>query len=112
MGWRPIVAVCHYRSAQCGFCAWNAKADPFAACSWFAGKEAAAEALGALIWVSFGDPVERETMRGQVLPALLHLLGATTHDGCRCAVLAALRTMTGTPGTADFRWESVSWLSQ
>ena len=123
-----------------------------------AGKEAAAEALGALVWVSFGDPEQRDAMRGkvkwpaslqqflglfygrlisspaaaqkkaihhiidaqtallyarepmprvavlrQVLPALLHLLGATKHDGCRCAALAALRTMASSPGTSDFR---------
>ena len=30
------------------------------------GKEAAAEALGALVWVSFGDVEQRDTMRGQV----------------------------------------------
>lgn len=35
-----------------------------------AGKEAAAEALGALVWVSFADPAQRDEMRGQVLPAL------------------------------------------
>lgn len=68
-----------------------------------AGKEAAAEALGALVWVSFADPGQRDEMRGQVLPALLHLLGATSHDGCRIASLAALKTMAASPGTSDFR---------
>ena len=69
------------------------------------GKEAAAEALGALVWVSFADPGQRDEMRGQVLPALLHMLGATHHDGCRIAALAALRTMAASPGTSDFRCE-------
>ena len=76
-----------------------------------AGKEAAAEALGALVWVSFADPGQRDEMRGQVLPALLHMLGATHHDGCRIAALAALRTMAASPGTSDFRcstWETCS----
>lgn len=27
------------------------------------GKEAAAEALGALVWVSFADPAQRDAMR-------------------------------------------------
>lgn len=31
-----------------------------------AGKEAAAEALGALVWVSFGDSEQRDIMRSQV----------------------------------------------
>lgn len=39
-----------------------------------------------------------------MLPALLHMLGATNHDGCRCASLAALKTMAASPGTSDFRW--------
>lgn len=43
---------------------------------------------------------------GQVLPALLHLLGATTHDGCRIAALAALKTMAASPGTSDFRYKA------
>ena len=38
-----------------------------------------------------------------MLPALIQLLGATTHDGCRCAVLAALKTQISSPGTSDFR---------
>mmetsp|Transcript_18613 Transcript_18613/g.56177 ORF Transcript_18613/g.56177 Transcript_18613/m.56177 type:complete len:1043 (+) Transcript_18613:379-3507(+) len=67
------------------------------------GKEAAAEALGALVWVSFGDSEQRDIMRSQVLPALIQLLGATSHDGCRCAVLAALKTQISSPGTSDFR---------
>ena len=59
--------------------------------------------MGALVWVSFADPGQRDEMRGQVLPALLHMLGATHHDGCRIAALAALRTMAASPGTSDFR---------
>lgn len=56
------------------------------------------------MWVSFGDPAQRDAMRGEVLPALLHLLGATNHDGCRIACLAGLKTMAASPGTSDFRW--------